>query len=68
MALLKPNNTAVLLHCRGPNPLQGRQLIDVLKRSMRLPVLDDAMRLRKTHALQALRQYFSAGQVDVDRL
>ena len=68
LALLKPDNTAVLLQRRGPDPPHSRQLINVFKRAMRLPVLDYMMRLSKTHALQALRQYFCAGKVDVDRL
>ena len=65
---MKPDNTAVLLHRRGPDAPHGRQLVDVLEWAMRLTVLDDTMRFRKTHALQALCQYLSAGKVDVDGL
>jgi len=50
LALLKPDNTAVLPHFLGSNTLQYRQLINVLERAIRLTVLDDTMRFRKTRA------------------
>ena len=68
LKLLKPDNTAILPHCRRANSLQSRQLVNVLKRAIRLPVLDNTVRVRKPFALQALCQYFEADKTDVDGL
>ena len=54
LTLLKPDNTAIIPHCPRADSLQSRQLINVLKRTMRHPLLDDTARVRKTCALQAL--------------
>ena len=68
LALLKPDNTAILLNCRRPDSLHDRQRINVLKQAMRPPVLDDTVHLPKTCTLTALCQYLGAGKVSVDRL
>ena len=68
LKLLKPDNTAILPHCRRADSLHSRQLINVLKRVMHLPLLDNTVRVRRTCALQALCQYFEADKIDVDGL
>ena len=68
LTLLQPDNTVILPHCRRADSLHSRQLINVLKRTMRHPALDNTVRVRETCALQALCQYFEADKADVDGL
>ena len=63
LELLKPDNTAILLHCRRADSLHDRQLTNMLKWTTHRPGFDDTVYLGKTCTLQAIYRYFDASKV-----